>query len=218
VLPRRCRRSSVPSEQFDPVELPVQLVAEGTHDAFILERVLQHLNLHESVQIQVAGGKDKIPRMLPVFAKSSEFIGMVRAVGVVRDADEDAGTAFDSVKDAFSRSGLPVPGKSFQVVDDSGRRAGIAILPDGASRGAMETLLLDTVRGHEHMECVEQYIACSQKKTKDRHYDENKARVALLLGGFYGEYKNPMTGLALWDPASQAFEQLRSFLSQLSCG
>ena len=78
------------------------LLVEG-RDEVNLFRALIRDCLDDDPRIQVidAGGKDKFSRNLRAIQTAAMAVPALQSIGVVRDADNDAGAAFDSVCDGL---------------------------------------------------------------------------------------------------------------------
>jgi hypothetical protein len=142
-----------------------------------------------------------------------------RVLGVTQDADNDAGLAFQNVRDSLSTSGLATP-------DAPGRAAGnspqvrVLIIPDGSSHGILEDVCLAAIETNPELQCVDEYFLCLknranwQPKSMTR---KSKARVHTWLSSQVepdlrlGEAAK--RGYLPWD--SPAFDHIKQFLRSL---
>lgn len=137
---------------------PSLLVVEGRADEMLFRYLITHLSL-SGIQIHNIGGVTNLEAELLSLTQTPGFRDEVKSLGIVRDADDDAATAFDAVCDALSASGLPAPANQLDKVHDE---LGVAILivPYGETSGALEDVCLASVADDPAMACVDEYIDC----------------------------------------------------------
>lgn len=80
------------------VEQARLVVVEGKDEEFFFSALLEHLGL-SGVQIVPIGGKSKLRENLKALVRLPGFRQKVTHVGIVRDADDDARAAFQSLRD-----------------------------------------------------------------------------------------------------------------------
>ena len=83
----------------------VQLLVEGKDAANFFRELVRRLSLPD-VDIHDFGGVDQFRRFLAAFVAAPNF-GNVRSIGIVRDAEQSADAAFQSVRDALEHVNLP---------------------------------------------------------------------------------------------------------------
>ena len=127
------------------------LVVEGNHEDDFFEAWLKHLDIAE-IQAMPIGGKTKLRDNLQALVRQPKFRGVTSLV-VVRDGDDNPTGAFQSVIGALQACGLPQPAKEWIWRADTNPMNGsiqikvaVAILPDGQNHGALEELLMQTVK------------------------------------------------------------------------
>jgi hypothetical protein len=82
---------------------------EGKDDLAVITGVAQSIGI-AGLNIEPFGGKNKLREFLRDLQTRPEFAQKkVAGVGVVRDADQDAGAAFQSVRDSLLANGFPTP-------------------------------------------------------------------------------------------------------------
>jgi len=200
-----------------PLEIKAEriLVVEGKDDERWFEAFLKHLRLN-GVQILTMEGKNNLRAFLKGLVKARGF-SRVTSLGVVRDADRDRQSAFQSVRDALVAADLPAP-------DAEGARAPgppgitVKILPAGQS-GKLEDLCLESVANDPAMQCIEAYFAC----LKDRGFrprDLAKAQVQAFLASRAepGKRLGEAAAAGYWPWESPRFEDLRRFLAEFAGG
>ena len=218
------------------VRFPLQVVVEGTHDAGVLEALCSRLGMSE-IDVQPIGGKTRIRENLAVLAKEPKVIDMaaagVLALGVVRDADDDADAAFTSVRDALIFAGFPAPktpedGAIGQLTVDGVAigevRVSVMILPGAGVQGCLESLCVGAMAGHAKAECVEQFFACLESLGEPP--PGNRASPAKMAKAHVHAYLSTMpdpdlpVGFAAlkgyWPLDHPAFDPLKQFLKQLA--
>ena len=133
------------------------IFVEGTDDAYFIDAILEDLGANpDEVGVVIVGGIPRFGSSISIYSKSSAF-RKARGVAVLRDADNDPGTAVKELEDAFQ--------KSFKVKVDHGKLVtsknvvyGIFVLPSAAEQGDLERMCLDTVAGTHLHKIAENYI------------------------------------------------------------
>lgn len=93
------------------IENSVQLLVEGKAEQNFFDAFVRHLGFQDGPQIQVFGGVDGLRSFLQGFVMSPDF-DSVTSIGIVRDAEESALAARESVEASLRNAGLPVPGNA----------------------------------------------------------------------------------------------------------
>ncbi len=141
----------------------------------------------------------------------------LQSIGVVRDADNDAGAAFDSVCDGI-RSVNYEPPLNHGEFSNGMPAVGVFIVPDGTEPGAVETLCRRSRQGSATAECVDEYLKCLEERHASRSTNADKSFAHAYLAAM-GEPLAPVGEGALqgvWDFASPAFAPLAQFVRQLA--
>lgn len=88
------------------IKSAIQLLVEGNDQRNFFEAFIDHLSL-ENIQIQNFGGVSELRDFLEGLVSSTGFRQIVQSLGIVRDAETFAGSAFQSVQSSlfFSRRG-----------------------------------------------------------------------------------------------------------------
>ena len=199
---------------MDTIEHSKILVVEGNDDEYLFRALLSHIRLY-GVQIVNARGKDNIRRSIAVIRQSPDF-GAVSSLGVVRDADTNAASAFQSVRDALVSVGLSAPTEP--LTPAAGDPTTVAlILPYGENSGTIEDVCLASVADDEAMPCVDEYMRCiseqstqqssSPSKAKAQAFLSSRARPGLLLG--------QAANRGYWNFDHSAFNPLKDLLRML---
>lgn len=196
---------------------PRLLIVEGKEDEMLFGALIRHLAI-EGIQPMSLQGKNNYRSGLKALTLSPGFSEVV-SLGIVRDADTDAQSAFQSVCDALVNANLPVPSAPLQLAGEKPRVA-VIILPGGNQPGTLEDLCLQAFAHDTAMPCVDQYFECLQQRQENYSPPSNmsKARIQVFLAS------RPRAGLRLGEAAeagyipwqSQAFDAVRFFLHQVA--
>ena len=133
---------------------PRLLLVEGRDEVNLFHALIRD-SFEDDPGIQVidAGGKDKFSRNLKAIQTAATAAPDLRSIGVVRDADDDAGAAFDSVCDGI-RSVNYEPPVTHGGFSNGAPAVGVFIVPDGVEPGAIETLCRQSRLGSATAACV----------------------------------------------------------------
>ncbi len=179
------------------IEKPFLLFVEGKDDKAVVEMLLKFLTI-ESVHVYDAKGRDNIRREISAVTVQEGFDEIVRAVGIVRDADDDCDGAAQSCLD---------------ILAGISKRTRFTVLAD-EGRGMLEDVCLRSLAGRIDLSCVDRYVECI-RATGITLTNPAKFRMRALLTAL-DDGKNRDTwwavGERLLDPAHEAFGPLREFL------
>lgn len=206
----------MPPEQTVTIERSVLLLVEGPDDRFFFEAFTSHLQLGD-IQVLAVGGKDEVRARLRVLPLTPGFVDTVRALGIVRDADDNPKGAFQSVSNALLAAKLPVLHKPLESVRED-IKVSVMILPDAQTPGMLETVCLQAVTNDPASECVDAYFDCLKRQGITPN---SQALPKARLQAFLASRTRP--GLRLGEAAKSrefpfehaAFKQIREFLVQL---
>lgn len=192
------------------------LLVEGRDEANLFDALVRRRFGEErrsEIQVVDAGGRDRFPGNLNAIALASRN---VRAIGAVRDADDDAGGAFRSTCGHLSNAGYAPPA-AHGGFSDATPAVGVFIVPDGDTPGAVETLCRRSREGDAVSGCVEDYMSCLDGRGAIRSENRDKTFVHAYLAArddplaWVGE--GALQGA--WDFDSDAFSGLYAFLCKL---
>jgi hypothetical protein len=213
------------------------LAVEGTHDAAFFEAFLRSLAPEGPVPLAVRpiGGKTQLPTRLRELAEDPSFRPAADshepvALGIARDADEDAARAFQSVADALHHAGFPVPELAETVVVGDLVRDGevlvpgvavsVFIMPGQGRPGALEDLCLEAIGGDPRRECVERLFACLEEKgisgPPDHRLGKARAHAFLATHEFPDVHVGTGAEKRYWPLDSPVFSGLKDFLRRLA--
>ena len=154
------------------------LLVEGREEVQFFRGFLRHLGI-DDVQIRDYEGKDNLRRYLLSFTGLNDFV-QVESVAIVRDADDGAQSALQSVQDSLRNAGLAVP-KDYVTSAAGPPRTSVFIMPDNGSNGALEQLCLVTLANDPAMPCVEEFLTCVNGRLTVPPRDQQKARIHAFL-------------------------------------
>lgn len=196
------------------IEQAKLLVVEGADDARLFNALLRHIGV-SGIQVVDAGGKNNIRQTLRVIAQSPGF-SAVSSIGVVRDADVNADSAFQSVRDALRAANLPSPDAPLSLAEGDIRVA-VLIAPYGESSGAIEDVCLESVAGDAAMGCVQDYFSCLNDNGVEQPGNMPKAEAQAFLASRErpGLRLGEAASAGYWDFDHIAFEPFKTLLGML---
>ncbi len=193
---------------------PKLLIGEGREEQIFFTAFLAHLNISD-VQIEQYGGKQKLPSYLRNLRNIPGYLEVI-SLGITRDADDSARSAFQSVCSSLNSASLPVPSKPGEIAGDS-PQVSVMILPDGQNKGMLEDLCLAAVEADPVLQCVDEYFNCVYTTVGREPNNIAKARVHAWLASQIEPDKRlgeaAKAGYWPWD--SPGFDRLKQFLQAL---
>ena len=162
----------------EPIKSSVQLLVEGNDQRNFFEALAEHWNLPD-VQIRNFGGVNELRRYLAALVNVAHF-SSVRRIGIVRDAETSAASAFQSVQSALRNAGLAVPDQPATLVPGK-PNVSVLVLPDGADSGMLETLLCETFAGTPADRCIDELFVCVSRVLPSGTKRPEKARCHVWL-------------------------------------
>jgi hypothetical protein len=196
------------------------LLVEGKDELSFFEELHKYLNLKAGIDVQAkeVGGKDKFRVELPAFLNDPN-IYQVTGYAIIRDADQSAKSALESIQKLLKNNNQPYPNNSGEFAGSDNFKVGIFIMPGNARRGMLEDLCLQSVKDHPLMPHVEEYMTHVKDKMQDNYpKNESKAKLQTFLAGMYETVSN--VGLAArkgyWKFDHEAFSFLCNFLKMLA--
>lgn len=191
------------------------LAVEGKDEKNFFDAILKHLGIHD-ILIEDVMGKTQFKDKLPALIKRPDLSNSIELLAIIRDADENAQSTFDSVYDVVANKlGYNPPNQTGQFSEGS-PKIGIFIMPGNAQTGMLEDLCLQTVQEHPAMQCVNLFSECvSHLSTLPDNWAKTKAQTFLAA---MPEIVNSV-GLGAqkgyWNFDSHILDPLRIFLEQL---
>jgi len=193
---------------------PKLLIGEGKEEVDFFTAFLTHLNI-TNVQVEQYGGKQGLPSYLRTLVVRPGYLNVV-SLGITRDADNSAQSAFQSVCSSLNRASLTVPSRPGEIVGDS-PQVSIMILPDAQNCGMLEDLCLTAIETDPVLQCVDEYFDCVYRTSGRKPNNMAKARVHTWLASQLEPDKRlgeaAKAGYLPWD--SPGFDRLKQFLQAL---
>jgi hypothetical protein len=201
----------MPPEPFTKKRL---LVVEGDDEVNFFKKLLEFIGISDNVDRRKSDGKYNFKTVMQAFTITRGF-KKIEKIAVIRDADKNANDAFRSVTGTLKKIGLKPPdrlGKFSKGIP----AVGVFIMPDNYSEGMLEDLCLETVKDHEAMKCVEEFIACT-KKLEEVPKNISKAKVQAFLAAKPTIVSSVGLGAqkGYWNFKSEKLQSLITFLNQL---
>lgn len=186
---------------------------EGPDDVSVVRGLVGLLQV--DLQVEPFSGKNNLRNFLKQVKERPEFASQsVRAIGVIRDADESAASAFQSVREALSHNGFTPPEANGQIASGPVK---IGILVQPADKGEIEHLCLKSVSDRPEYACLEEYFRCLAEKTGGKIFSPSaRIRAWIATQPDTRLYVGQAAEKGYWPFDHPAFEPLRVFLKALS--
>ena len=198
----------------------VLLLVEGVDEKHVFNQLIEtrvkDVNIRREIQVIPAGGRRVFRRRLNAISVRCRKKGVVKRIGIVRDADDDPGSAFQSVANDVTAVGLRPP-RGHGEYSRGDPAIGIYIVPDGASSGAIETLIRRSVNGDATARCVNSYLTCLRDNRVLSSRNEDKSFVHAYLAAMRDPLARVGEGAkqGVWDFSSEMFDPIAQFLEEL---
>lgn len=192
------------------------LLVEGRDEVNLFDVLIRRRfgeKRRSEIQVIDAGGRDRFPNNLRAIKAEARS---VRAIGAVRDADDNAGGAFQSIRDHLCDAGYEPPA-AHGGFSDAKPIVGVFIVPDGNTPGAIETLCKRSREGDTVSGCVEDYLSCLDGRGVTRSGNRDKSFAHVYLAATDDPVARVGEGAlqGVWDFDSDAFADLSAFLCDL---
>ena len=161
------------------IESKIQLLVEGNDQRNFFRAFTSHLAI-EDIQIRDFGGVPDLKRFLRAFVSEPGFRDLVQSVGIVRDAENSAASAFQSVQSSLERAGLSNP-EHPETPSDGKPSVNVLILPGRGESGMLETLLCETFAGSPENDCISSFFDCLDENGVGEIRRPHKARAWAYL-------------------------------------
>ena len=197
------------------IEEPIQLLVEGKDQLNFFEAFIRRVELQSHMQVRNFGGVNQLRSFLLALVDSPEFETVV-SVGIVRDAEDCAESARQSVTDSLRNAGLPAPGDA--LGRDDGPTVQILVLPGaGSEAGMLETLLCRSFADKPVNDCINGFLDCADALPDVDIRRPDKARAQAYLATRPEPHVS--VGVAAqkgyWPLDHDAFVEVRKFLAGL---
>lgn len=189
------------------------LIVEGVDEENFFNSYFRYLSISD-IQVLPIGGKTLLSDYLDVLITDYNFISKVQVLAIIRDADNSATSAFQSVCSALKKHNLPVPDTPLQSVGNN-LIVNVMIMPPGSSSGKLEDLCLQSVSSDPALPCLDSYFSCLRVLPNySMPQDMSKAKVhAFLSSRIEPDKRLGEAALAsYWPFDNEVFGPLRSFI------
>lgn len=187
------------------------LVVEGNDDVNFFEKILINEGI-SNFQIEPLGGIPKFYKELKVL-KSLPGFSSLDKFAIIRDADNNAGSSFQSIVDTLKEINLEPP-NTINTFSNGKPNVGIFIIcKPNSNSGMLEDLCLETVKNTPAMKCVEIFLECVLKlKTPPKNVSKSMCQAYRAAM----PESVPHTGLAAkkgyFNLDSSKLDELKNFL------
>jgi len=197
-----------------PIRESKLLIVEGRDEVNFFTALMNYLALR-GIQIIDYAGKTNLRVRLQALRNTPNF-HLITSLGVVRDADTDAASAFQSVRDALESAGLAAPAQPLSPVGASPQVV-VMILPPGSNQGMLEDLCMNSVARDPVALCVDSYFLCVSNQLHRLPGNLSKAKVhAFLASRDKPDLRLGEAALAgYWPWDNYAFAEVKQFLRTL---
>jgi hypothetical protein len=140
---------------------PVAVAAEGLDYCYMLLSQIKDDPQLQDVQLWdfTAAPNGNFGRWLEVFTTLPGYGDMIRAIGVIQDAEESAEGTFRNTVQALTNVGLAHPTRTMEVTA-SKPAIGILVMPHSRPSGCLEHAVLEARQPDLPLHCAEQYLDC----------------------------------------------------------
>lgn len=194
------------------------LVEGKDEERFLEVFISRRIKPESNYQIVGCGGKDNLPKIIKLLTKTPGFHSVERLV-VIRDADDSAKNAFESVRFALERAGLPAPQSAgaFSACT-AGISAGVYILPNCKDEGMLEDLLISSFDAGNKYNCIQSFWDCVER-CGPATGTKSKGTVQVFLAAQEKSVRDLGAGAekGCFNFDSSSFEHLRGFLKSALC-
>ena len=191
------------------------LLVEGQDEVNFFKVLFRKKDIQNIQVIESGGNKQFNIENLSALTNISGF-EKVTSLAIIQDADQDPQSRFNSICDTLRKCDLNSPSQvgSFNIA--STLKVGIFIIPDGKSKGMLESLCLSTVESRETMKCVDEFMDCVEKLDK-KPKNKDKSRHRAFLAAM--EEDTSSLGIAAqkgyWDFDSDKLKLLLEFVKNI---
>ena len=144
---------------------------------------------------------------------------LIRKIGIIRDAEDNADSAFVETKTALRESGLDVPRN--QLISTTGNPIISVMITPETGAGSIEIVFLESVNQDPAFPCMTQYFDCLTPLYKREVLAEPKNTHKTKLHAFLSSRKEANISIGgaaqngYWDFNNIAFDRIKTFLGQL---
>jgi len=144
---------------------------------------------------------------------------LIRKIGIIRDAEDDADSAFTKIKTDLRESGLDVPRE--QLISTKGNPKITVMITPEQGAGSIEIIFLESVNLDPAFPCMNQFIECLTPVYERGELEKPKNIHKTKIHTFLASRKEPNISIGgaaqngYWDFNNTAFDRIKAFLNQL---
>ena len=199
-------RKAVPPR---PIGLSRLLLVEGETPLSFFDALTVHLGLSDRVEIRSFGGVRDLRKYLRTLVASADF-RQVKKLGIIRDCEEDAAAAAQSLRDVIEHV----------KIDRSRVEVSWLLLPDEKSPGMLETLLWRAIEQSPTAQCVDRFFKCiveagEQLPIGKLAFDKNRVQAYLATTDKPQVSLGVAAQRSVWNFEDSVFDSLRTFIRNL---
>ncbi|HFU6608547.1 hypothetical protein PDJ82_00155 [Bacillus cereus group sp. TH43LC] len=216
-------QSNCQNDSQGEIEKSKLLLVEGRDEVIFFEHLFKKneslKGKFDEVQIIEIGGVDNFKNELPALMNRTGFADTVNSLAIVRDADKNFDSAFQSVCNILSRNDLCPPSNPNTFSEQEGPiKVGVFIMPGDSETGTMlEDLCLTTQADHPAMEYVNSFFESLEAAGIEKQRNLSKAKVQVFLAAMPKIVNSLGLGAAkgYWDLNHDSLTGLNNFLIEL---
>ncbi|WP_270607469.1 DUF3226 domain-containing protein [Bacillus mobilis] len=215
-------QSNCQNDSHGEIEKSKLLLVEGRDEVIFFEHLFKKneslKGKFDEVQIIEIGGVDNFKNELPALMNRTGFADTVNSLAIVRDADKNFDSAFQSVCNILSRNDLCRPSNPNTFSEQGPIKVGVFIMPGDSETGTMlEDLCLTTQADHPAMEYVNSFFESLEAAGIEKQRNLSKAKVQVFLAAMPKIVNSLGLGAAkgYWDLNHDSLTGLNNFLIEL---
>lgn len=188
---------------------------EGGDDEAVVRGITASVGM-TGIRVEQFLGRSNLGNFLKAVRVRPEFTqNLVSAIGIIRDADENADAAFKSVCAALETNDFTAPSKNGGF-SSGGIKVGVLVVGPNNGAGMIEDLCLQSVSQRPEFPCLADYFDCvTRKSTRKQFSSKARVRAWMATQEDHSYYVGKAAEHGYWDWTSPAFDSLREFLRQL---
>lgn len=200
--------------QISENEKPALLLVEGKEDVRFFKVLVSHLRI-TNTQIRDMRGKSQMNNTLLAMKSEQKFLDHVVSLGIIRDADANAESTFDSICSSLKKAKLAIPRKRFEVIDGN-PKVSVLVVPTYQEFGMLEDVCFASASDTQKViDCVEDYFGCLPHRLEPHVLP--KAKLQVYLAGKKPELRlGEAAEAGFWNWEHEVFQSIKDFLQQLS--
>ncbi len=190
------------------------LLVEGKDEENFFQALLSIMAYDNKIQVIGVSGKGNFSSKFNTLVKAPNFSD-VESIGFVRDADNNAKSAFESICSVLRTKNYVAPISS-GLYSNGNPRIGVFIMPDNKSCGMLEDLCLQSIKNLPINDCISDFIGCIPNK--DKSFESSKSKVQIYLSSKTPIVNNLGLGAQkkYWDFDNPCFNEIKEFIKNLT--